>query len=394
MIDHDDVAPATRLPKLEWVTRYQDPFRFNHADNFKDLILETQAHGVSDVFISPNRPIAVLKSGVLHAITHRILDTGEVGAILKWAVGRDTAVTDILAGRPANGRYEVYDPERIDSRGARVRYGYRVNASPVQAWGGSSAQIVLRAIPFNVPTYDTLGLTEEIVRAATPRDGIVYVAGATGSGKTTTFAAIIRYILENDTPIKGNLITHEEPIEFTYDEVPSAHSIIVQSQIPTHFSDFYSANREAMRRKPGLILIGEMRDEQTIRAAIEASLTGHPVFGTVHAINVAAVMRRLISRFPETERATAIFDIVETARFIMAQKLVRSTSGGLVAAREYLVLDASMRAQLSDLNQMGKVTSAIEDLVETRGHSFRREARRLLEAGLIDEAVARELSHH
>jgi len=381
------------LERLNWLTHYKDPFRFAQSDDFRELMLESQQHGISDLFIAPNRPISVLMNGHLKALTHRAVDSGEVGALIKWAVGRDTALTDILAGKAANGRYELFDPTKMDERGARVRYGYRVNASPIQTWGGSSAQIVLRAIPNRVPTYQELGMSDEIAQAATPRDGIVYIAGATGSGKTTSFAALIRYILENDTPIRGNLITHEEPIEFTFDDVPSKHSIIVQSQIPTHFADFYAANREAMRRKPGLIMIGELRDRDTIQAGVEASLTGHPVYGTVHAKNVAAVMRRLISRFPENERATAIFDIIETARFIMCQRLVHGVDGKLVAAREYLIFDQAMRAQLSDLHQMGKVTAAIEDLVEQKGHSFRAEARRLHAAGLINDEVARELSH-
>ena len=128
-------------------------------------------------------------------------------------------------------------------------------------------------------------------------------------------------------------------------------------------------------------------------SAVEASLTGHPVYATVHAINVAAVVRRLISRFPEGERATAIFDIVETSRFIMAQRLVRTRAGGRVAAREYLVFDEYVREQLLDLDQMGKVTQRVKQLVEERGHSFRKEAARLLDAGVIDEKVARELSY-
>lgn len=385
--------PVVPVPKLEWRTGYRDPFRFGHAEDFKRLMLESHTHGVSDVFVQPNRPICVLKDGQLRALTHRVLDSSEVSAVLKWAVGRDTALTDILSGKAANGRYELFDPEKTNERGSRIRYAYRVNASPIQTWGGSSAQVVLRAIPNRVPTYTELGMSEDIVRAATPRDGIVYIAGATGSGKTTSFAALIRYILENDTPIRGNLITHEEPIEFTFEDVPSSHSIIVQSQIPTHFADFYAANREAMRRKPGLIMIGELRDQETIRAGVEASLTGHPVYGTVHAKDVAAVMRRLISRFPESERGTAIFDIIETARFIMAQRLVPATNGRLVAAREYLAFDAGMRSRLSDLTQMGKVTTAIEALVESDGHSFRAEGKRLLDAGQITASVARELGY-
>lgn len=389
----ENVAPGSLLPRAKRLTDYQDPFRFDSIAYFKTLMLESLAHNASDVFVQPNLPICARINGLMLALTERTLDDVEAKSILKWATGRETAETDIISGKAVNARYELFDPYKKDSRGARIRYSYRVNASPIQCWGGTSAQIVMRSIPTNPPNFKDLGLTEEIVRAATPRDGIVYVAGATGSGKTTTFAAIIRYILENDTPIKGNLITHEEPIEFTFESVLSRHSIIVQSQIPTHFHDFYVANREGMRRKPGLIMIGEMRDEDTIRASIEASLTGHPVFGTVHAINVAAVMRRLISRFPENERATAIFDLVETARFIMAQRLVRGINGKLLAAREYLIFDEEVREALISLDQMGKVTSCIKELVEEKGHSFCRESARLLEAGLIDEVVARELLH-
>lgn len=392
---HDalSVVPGALLPRAKHLTSYKDPFRFDNPAMFKALMLESLMHNASDIFIQPGLPICARINGTMMALTNRPLDDGEVKHILKWAAGRDTAETDIVSGRAVNARYELFDPEQKDARGARIRYGYRVNASPIQCWGGTSAQIVMRAIPTDPPKYHELGLSEDIVRAATPRDGIVYVAGATGSGKTTTFAAIIRYILENETPISGNLITHEEPIEFTFESVQSRHSIIVQSQVPTHFENFYVANREGMRRKPGLIMIGEMRDEETIRASIEASLTGHPVFGTVHAINVAAVMRRLISRFPENERATAIFDIVETARFIMAQRLVKGTNGKLLAAREYLIFDEESREALIELDQMGKVTSRIKELVEEKGHSFRKEALRLREAGLIDDHVARDLMH-
>jgi len=385
--------PGALLPRINYLTSYKDPFRFDTPGLFKALMLEALAHNASDIYVQPGLPICARINGSMMAVTVRPIDEGEVMHILKWAGGRDTAATDIVSGTAVNARYELFDPTLRNARGSRVRYGYRVNASPIQYYGGTSAQIVMRAIPTDPPRYSDLGLSLEIVNAATPRDGIVYIAGATGSGKTTTFASIIRYILENETPISGNLVTHEEPIEFTFDTVQSKHSIIVQSQVPIHFANFYIANREAMRRKPGLIMIGEMRDEETIRASIEASLTGHPVFGTVHAINVAAVMRRLISRFPETERATAIFDIIETARFIMAQRLVRGVSGKLLAAREYLIFDEEVREALIELDQMGKVTSRVKELVEKKGHSFRKEARRLHEAGLIDEHVVRDLTH-
>lgn len=386
-----DLEPGSQLTQLQWLTSYQDPYRIQSHEHFKGLMLETLAHGASDVMIQPGLPVCAEINGVLCAVTHRPIDDSEVLEILIAAAGRDTAQTDIISGAAVNARYELFDPEKRDARGERLRYKYRVNASPVLYHGHTSCQIVMRSIPQDPPVYTEVGLTEQLVRMACPEDGIVYVAGRTGSGKTTTFASILRFVLEDDTPIKGNLITHEEPIEFTYQSILSKHSILVQSQIPTHFTDFYAANREAMRRKPGLIMIGEMRDEDTIRAAVEASLTGHPVFGTVHASDVAAVMRRLISRFPESERATAIYDIVDSARFVMAQRLVQSVDGKRVAAREWLLFDDDVREELADLSEMGRVTSAVRALVHDRGWSFEKEADRLLEEGVIDETVARQL---
>jgi defect-in-organelle-trafficking protein DotB len=104
------------------------------------------------------------------------------------------------------------------------------------------------------------------------------MAGETGSGKSTTLSSFIRYILEEDTHIQGNIITIEEPIEFRYNEIQSRHSVISQSQVPEHFSSFALAVREAMRRKPALLLVGELRDQESFSAAIELSQTGHPYF--------------------------------------------------------------------------------------------------------------------
>lgn len=377
--------------KAEWITGYEDPFRFDNVTDFKKMMLESLAQGASDVFLQPHQPALLLVQGCIVSMTHRLLDDFEIKNILRWASNRDTAETDIVSGTPVNARYECNSLGERNERGELVRYAWRVNASPIQYRGATSAQIVMRAIPDTPPKPEQVGLSQQLVEFMTPRDGIVYVAGATGSGKSTTFAAIIRHILENDTPIKGNLITHEEPIEFSYHNVHSNHSVIVQSQIPTHFKDFATANREAMRRKPGLILVGEMRDEATIRAAVEAALTGHPVFGTVHAVNVATVMRRLISRFPEKERGAAIFDILETVRIIMAQRLVPGVDGKLVALREYLVFDKEVRDELYGLDSMARITRRVDELVQSKGHSFSADAHEMAQAGRVDESKIRNI---
>ena len=209
------------LPRAPSKTGFTPPQRFVLIEQFKGIMLEALAHNASDVYIQPGLPICARINGDLMALTPSTLDESEVKYMIKWTSGRDTAETDILSGVPVNARYELFSPNKLDARGAKVRHGYRVNISSILYFGSTSGQIVLRSIPNEPIPYDKLGLSEQLVLDCIPRDGIVYVAGATGSGKTTTFAAIIRYILEHDTPIKGNLLTHEEPIEFTYDTIKS-----------------------------------------------------------------------------------------------------------------------------------------------------------------------------
>ncbi|MDR2208661.1 MAG: Flp pilus assembly complex ATPase component TadA [Azoarcus sp.] len=390
---------AAGIAMAECKTAYQDPPRFLACpDIFKALILESRAHAASDVYIQADSPVCAMINGRMLALTNRPLDTDEVKNILEWVAGRPTALTDILTQRAVNARYIINDPDKRAPNGAHIQYAYRVNAVPVYGAGGVSAQIVMRTIPSDPPDWQTVGLSPEILRAATPENGIVYIGGSTGSGKTTTFAAIIRHILETpkaEAVIHGNLITIEEPIEFTYRNIRSEHSILKQSQVPEHFASFKDGVREAMRRSPRLVLIGELRDAETISAARELALTGHPVYATVHVTNVAGALPRLVSRFDQAERATMVFDLIDTVRLIMVQKLVRGVDDKLLAAREHLVFDQKIRDELIALGDIGRVTERIRQLVRehSNGHSFATEGKRLLEEGKIDASVAEKLLH-
>ena len=274
-----------------------------------------------------------------------------------------------------------------------MRYGFRVNAVGINDGGTTGAQIVMRTIPNDPPTVDDIGLDGGFVLDnCTPENGIVLVAGKTGSGKSTTFAAIMRYILEHDTPIKGNIITSEQPIEYTYSGITSTHSVITQSEVPKHIKQFDMANEAAMRRHPALAMIGELRDGPTIQSAVELSLTGHPVFGTVHSGTVSTVIKRLVTRFPESEQAMAIADLIETLRCIIAQQLVPRADGkGLMAVREYLKFDQPIRDELYSLTTMTLLTERIQRIVNERGLSFAHQANTLLEQGKITEYYARRL---
>jgi defect in organelle trafficking protein DotB len=387
------IARGALLDRITPLTSFAEPHRFELDGDLKSMLLEAQVQGASDIFIQPDMPVVCMIEGHLKALTKRVVDDGEVVTLLRWlANDRDTASTDILAGHPVNGRYELFDPKKKDARGAKIRYPMRVNATPIQFHGSTSCQIVTRMIPQDPPTPDQVGIIPELLQLMTPRDGIVYIVGVTGSGKTTSLASVIRYALENDTAIKGNFITGEEPIEFDFSNIQSGHSIITQSQIGVHFDNFADFIREAMRKKPALILVGELRDRDSITAAIEASNTGHPVFGTAHATNVALTARRLISRFPSEERETAIYDIIESTRVIVAQRLVPGVDGRRVAAREYLAFTDDVKERLVELTTMGLVSHELRQLTQSHGHSFAKEAERLLDEGKITSTVARELA--
>jgi defect-in-organelle-trafficking protein DotB len=397
MSDADVISRAIErgalLERITPLTSFVEPHRFEVDKDLKSMLLEAQAQRASDIFIQPDMPVVCMIEGLMKALTRRVVDDGEVESLLTWlANDRDTARTDILAGHSVNGRYELFDPVKKDLRGAKVRYPMRVNATPIQFHGSTSCQIVMRTIPQDPPTPDQVGITPELLSLMTPRDGIVYLVGVTGSGKTTSLASTIRYTLENDTQIKGNFITGEEPIEFDFSNIQSKHSIITQSQIGIHFNNFADFIREAMRKKPALILVGELRDRDSITAAIEASNTGHPVLGTAHATNVALTARRLISRFPSEERDTAIYDIIESTRIIVAQRLVPGIDGRRVAAREYLAFTDEVKDQLLDLSTMGLVSHKLRQLTHSHGHSFATEGQRLLAEGKITADVARELA--
>lgn len=369
--------------------------RFVDHNDVNQLLLHAVGIGASDIFIQQKRHVHAMLQGDLIVMTKRHLDDSEVKVILNVLANRENATTDISSGRAVNASYKITQPvtDEADKTGngrARrkgVEHFFRVNAVPIYPKG---CEITLRLITQKPPDLESIGLDETQVRKLISPHGSFLVSGATGSGKTTTFAAIIRYILENNTPIKGHILTHEEPIEYRYDKIQSSHSIIVQSQIPDHFPTFHAANREAMRRRPAMVLVGELRDLETIQSAVEIARTGHAIYATVHATDVASIPQRLVSRYPQEAQREAIFDIIDTAHALMTQRLVKGVDNRQLALRECLILTREIRNHLLNLGDQGRITQALRTLVLEHGSSFADDARRLLDQGRISQSVADE----
>lgn len=354
----------------------KEPTRIS-PDVLDDILVHCENFKASDITVQTNEPIYAEIYGRLYPMTVRRLTNPEVVDIINGIYGPN-ASAQLLSGDDVDTHYEVR-PNRFE------RYRYRVNGSGIQVEGHEGIQITLRSIPTTPPKVETLNLEAEILDAARPQEGVVYVTGPTGSGKSTLLAALVRSIAE-DPHSNRKILTYEAPIEFVYDSIQKSSCVIGQSEIPRHLPSYAAGVRNALRRKPGLILVGEARDSETISAVIEASLTGHPVYTTLHTTGVAETMRRLVTSFPAGERHGRTIDIIETIRLVVWQKLVPTLDGKRIALREYLVFDEEVRDILLSKN-LDKVTSNTRQLLKERGQLMVQDAKKKFDTGLISKRV-------
>ncbi len=351
-----------------------EPIRFT-KEELDRMVVYCYKLSASDITIQTNEPIIAEVHGRLLKITKRKLSNTEVGEALNIIYGPN-GTTQLLSGKDVDTHYEVR-PSRTE------RFRYRVNGTGCLVDGHDGIQITLRTIPSDPPTLESLELDPTIMHAIAPDEGVVYITGATGSGKSTLLAAIIRHLVEQED-CHRKVLTYESPIEFVFDNIDKPSAVVSQSEIPRHLPDFASGVRNALRRKPRLILVGESRDAETIAASMEAALTGHPVYTTLHSNGVAEVMRRLVTTFPADERHGRTLDIVETVRLIIWQKLVPTVDGKRTALREYLVFDEAVKDVLLETDPEN-ITAATRKLVKERGQPIIVEAQRKYDEGLISD---------
>lgn len=369
-----DAQPKT----LVWT---DEPLRITGKD-LDPLLKFIHEYNVSDITIQSGSKVIAESYGHLLHVTKRDLSNAEVSDIINNLYGPN-ATAILLSGRDIDTHYE-FRPNRND------RLRYRVNATACYVDGHDGIQITLRTIPTSPPLLESLHLPDKIVSAIAPNNGCVYVTGATGSGKSTLLAAIIRYIAE-DPDANRKILTYESPIEFVYDELITPSSIISQSEIPRHLPSFSAGVRNALRRKPRLILVGEARDEVTINAVLEAALTGHPVYTTVHSNGVSETIRRLVGTFASEDLAGKTIDIIDTMRLIIWQQLVPTVDGKQVALREYLVFDEATRDHLLSV-PIERVTEETRRLLIESKNTMYDDVLEKFNSGIISKKVYDRLS--
>ena len=290
------------------------------------LAMLAAGEGISDLVFSPGRPPQVEQHGELTAVAIPdvpLLDPEHTARVARELIaGTEHALRTLRDNGACDLSYSVPNSAR-----------FRVN---VFRQRGTFA-IVMRVIATRIPTLDDLGLPASLAQIASLKNGIVLVTGPTGSGKSSTLAAVINLINESRAE---HIITIEDPIEFLYThKKATVHQRELHSDTPT----FALALRAALRQAPKVILVGEMRDRETMEIALTAAETGHLVFSTLHTIDASKTVERIVGTFESGDQRTIRTRLAASFRYFISQRLVPKTSGGRIAVLE--VLKATMRTR-------------------------------------------------
>jgi twitching motility protein PilT len=302
----------------------------------------TVEKGASDLHLKVGAPPMVRIRGALEQVEgSQPLTVSDTETALDRLIGTNPVRAEFEEQGEADLSYSIPDLSR-----------FRVNAFRQRG----SISIVCRVIPFLVKTVEDLGLPPVISRLAEERRGIILLTGTTGSGKSTTLAAMIDHI--NSTRPE-HIITLEDPIEYLHKD---KRSIINQREVGSDTQSFARAMRRVLRQDPDVILVGEMRDEETVRTALSAAETGHLVLSTLHTLDATETINRIIDFFPPHLQQQARVMLASTLRGAVSQRLVPTADGhGRVAAAEILVVTGRVQDLILNPTETGKIGSVIAE---------------------------------
>ncbi len=349
------------------------------AQHFDRLLLFCCENKASDITLQTGEVIFAEIHGRQSRITQRKLALQELSDLVKHVYGPN-ATAMIFSGHDIDTHYRI-------KLNKDVEYRFRVNITACYFDSYQGMQMTMRVISSEPPKLSDLGIEPELAPYLRMSQGIGIISGATGSGKSTLLASILADMCSQpDANLK--VLTYEAPIEYVYDKVNMPTSFVSQIEIPRNLPSFAAGVRNALRRKPGLILVGEARDQETIAAVIEAALTGHPVYSTVHSNGVADTLRRMVTIFPYEERDARLFDLLETIKVIIWQALVPRPDGKRTAVREYLVFTTEVRDTLL-ATPIDHMVAKVRELLPKYGQALFTDVEKKYKENLITEETYR-----
>jgi len=310
------------------------------AFNFKAVLQKLVQLSASDLHLKVGRPPTIRLNGDLHPLDFPPLKPEDLKTLAEQLMNpkqvkqfTDDKECDFAIGVPGIGRFRV---NVYQQRG--------------------SLCYAMRAIPYQARTLEELQLPKVLEEIALKPRGLILVTGVTGSGKSTTLAAMIQHINEKH---KANIITLEDPIEFLHRDI-NCH--INQREVGTDTATFAQGLRRVLRQDPDVILIGEIRDMDTLDAALKAADTGHLVFSTLHTMDATQTIQRVLSFYPPHQQAEVRFSLANALQAVVSQRLVpRADKPGRVPAVEILINTAAVRDQIRDMEKALNIPDLIKE---------------------------------
>ncbi len=321
----------------------------------------------SDIFMSVSSPINIKINGTAIPVNQQVMDAKTIRELL-YEVLNEKQIKEY------EDTLELNTAFAIEGVGNFRISAFRQKGTPA---------VVVRYIPGSIPAFDTLGLPSVLKEVIMEKRGLILMVGATGSGKSTSLSAMLDYRNEQKP---GHILTLEDPVEFIFQ---NKKSIVNQREVGTDTLDFKVALKNALRQAPDCILIGEIRDKETMAAAIAYAQSGHLALATLHANNAYHSMNRIISFYPLENRPALLQDLAATLKSVISQRLVKTVKGGRAAAVE-VMLNSRHLAELIDKGEINEMKDAMEKSLSPGSQTFEQALFNLLRDGVIsqDEALA------
>ncbi|MBI3228848.1 MAG: PilT/PilU family type 4a pilus ATPase [Burkholderiales bacterium] len=332
------------------------------------LFLLMKEKDASDMFFAVNAPVHLKINGNLIPINQQRLDNDNIMSLLQEVLTQDQ-------------QDELFRENELNM-GIPVQNIGRFRLSAFRQRGSISA--VFRFVPGVIPKLSELGLPSVLSELIMEKRGLILLVGATGSGKSTTIASMLDHRNELRS---GHILTLEDPIEYLF---RNKKSIVNQREIGTDTANLYTALRNSMRQAPDCILIGEIRDKETMSAAMAYAQSGHLVLATLHANNSYNALNRIISFYPIENRPALLQDLSSTIKAIISQRLVRSINGGARTAAVETMVNTRHVSDLIEKGEIGQIKDAMDKSMSPGSQSFELALLNLVKEGKIsqDDALA------
>ena len=337
------------------------------ANNLERVLRLMAEKNASDVYMSANTPILIKIHGQILQLSDQLLTTNQTRQLLG----------ELLAPQQME---ELEETGELNVGISIPRVGsFRLSAFKQRG----SVAAVFRCIPFQIPTLESLGVPPLMSQIISDKRGLILMVGATGTGKSTTLASMIEW---RNQQMTGHILTIEDPIEFLFS---NKKSIVNQREVGRDTQSLQIALKNALRQAPDCILIGEIRDRETMSAALSYALSGHLVLSTLHANNSYHAMGRILSFYSPEARPTLLSDLGAGLRAVVSQRLLRANAGGRVPAVEVL-LNTKLISELIEKGDLSSVKEAMEKSLAEGSQTFEQDIARLINEGIVsrDEGLS------